>query len=303
MLRSVRLGNRWRLCGLALAIAGCADGEDAPEGERDASVITDRDSAVVRRDDAAVVDASKMDAQLPATDASVAADASVVFASGPIRPTRYRVPEPVTQPCSGGGSGTVKTHEVLIGQTHLTPKAWPLQTVSANRPLTIAIAVSGSGSAPSFEASVTSARTSRCSSCRPRRGTSTVRGSPSPRRSLHRRRHSAQPRSRPGWAQRRAAAASQRRAAAPEPPSYQRRAPRPAGPAARCTPAHKPGAAPRAVDAERCVAERTAHASSDRSHHGVPHRPCSCLSRFSLITKVYALCRLTAWGCLPALRV
>jgi hypothetical protein len=155
MLRSVKLGNRWRLCGLALAIAGCADGEDAPEGERDGSVIADRDSAVVRRDDAAVVDASRMDAQLPATDANVAADASVVFASGPIRPTRYRVPEPVTQPCSGSGSGTVKTHEVLIGQTHLTPKAWPLQTVSANRPLTIAIAVSGSGSAPNFEASVT----------------------------------------------------------------------------------------------------------------------------------------------------
>jgi hypothetical protein len=48
----------------------------------------------------------------------------------------------------------VRSSEVLIGQTHLTPADWPFQTVSADRPLTIAVAATGSGSAPAFVATV-----------------------------------------------------------------------------------------------------------------------------------------------------
>lgn len=48
------------------------------------------------------------------------------------------------------------TAEALLGQTHLLPPGWPLLTVSANRPLTVALALSGTGSAPPVTATVTS---------------------------------------------------------------------------------------------------------------------------------------------------
>lgn len=76
------------------------------------------------------------------------------FETGPIRPRRYRVPDPdfLVPPCENGGDGSVISHEVLVGQTHLTPDAWPFQTVSANRPLTIAVAATGTGTAPAMTA-------------------------------------------------------------------------------------------------------------------------------------------------------
>ncbi len=77
--------------------------------------------------------------------------------TGAIRPTRFRIPEPTVDeaPCSADGSGAVTESAVLLGQTHLTPIGWPLQTVSANRPLTIAVAAEGTGEAPAFTAKAT----------------------------------------------------------------------------------------------------------------------------------------------------
>lgn len=55
-------------------------------------------------------------------------------------------------PCAQAGSGTISNSKVLFGQTHLTPAGWPFQTVSADRPLTVAIAATGTGTAPNFMA-------------------------------------------------------------------------------------------------------------------------------------------------------
>lgn len=72
--------------------------------------------------------------------------------TGPLRPTRLRIPDPpvAAPPCALSGAGTVASSEVLFGQTHLTPVGWPFQTVSADRPLTVAVAASGSGAAPAM---------------------------------------------------------------------------------------------------------------------------------------------------------
>lgn len=78
------------------------------------------------------------------------------FETGPIRPERYRISDAAfsTPPCDNAGDGTLSEKQVLLGQTHLTPIDWPFQTVSENRPLTIAVAAEGSGVAPSMTATV-----------------------------------------------------------------------------------------------------------------------------------------------------
>jgi hypothetical protein len=145
----------WSLCGLLAALSGC--GDDRHESCEDCTL-----DGAVAADGGVRADATAMDAKASsANDAGVdarpdASDAASQWPTGPIRPTRYRIPDPTPKmaPCPAAGAGTVETHEVLLGQTHLTPSGWPFQTVSANRPLTVAIAVGGAGAAPSFVASV-----------------------------------------------------------------------------------------------------------------------------------------------------
>lgn len=92
------------------------------------------------------------------SDASASDDAGddggVTWPTGPIRPTRYRIDDPsyATPPCAASGDGTLSAHQALLGQTHLTPAGWPFQTVSANRPLTVAASVAGTGAAPALTA-------------------------------------------------------------------------------------------------------------------------------------------------------
>ncbi|HSC89352.1 MAG TPA: hypothetical protein VLC09_18845, partial [Polyangiaceae bacterium] len=80
--------------------------------------------------------------------------ADPTWPTGPLRPTRYTIadPELLTGPCAGASTATITSYEVLLGQTHLTPRDWPFQTVSADRPLTVAVAVAGTGAAPAFTA-------------------------------------------------------------------------------------------------------------------------------------------------------
>lgn len=72
--------------------------------------------------------------------------------TGPLRPTRIRLPDPPLPPasCAVDGAGTLGSTEILLGQTHLVPPTWPFLTISAHRPLTVAVAASGAGAAPAF---------------------------------------------------------------------------------------------------------------------------------------------------------
>lgn len=87
-------------------------------------------------------------------DGDAGQDAGITWPTGPIRPTRYRIddPEYTSPPCAQNGAGTLSAQQALIGQTHLTPAGWPFQTVSANRPLTVAALVAGTGAAPAITA-------------------------------------------------------------------------------------------------------------------------------------------------------
>lgn len=91
-----------------------------------------------------------------AVDAAVdgAVDGPVVptWPTGPIRPTRYRMPDPPAAPvppCADGG-GTVEAVTAYWGQTHLLPESSPFHAIAADRPLSIAVAVSGAGRAPAM---------------------------------------------------------------------------------------------------------------------------------------------------------
>jgi hypothetical protein len=87
-------------------------------------------------------------------DGDAGGDAGITWPSGPIRPKRYWIEDPdyTSPPCAQDGAGTLSAHQALLGQTHLTPAAWPFQTVSANRPLTVAALVSGTGATPAITA-------------------------------------------------------------------------------------------------------------------------------------------------------
>lgn len=144
---------------LSLALVAC-DGSstqrarpdddcDACDGEPDGGLGAPLDGGLI-------VDAARSDATIIiARDGGADAAQAMTWPTGPIRPTRHRLPEPSPSapPCPTGGNGQIAAHQVLLGQTHLTPPGWPFQTLSGNRPLTVALAVAGSGAAPAFKVS------------------------------------------------------------------------------------------------------------------------------------------------------
>lgn len=79
--------------------------------------------------------------------------------SGPtlptLRPSTHRVPEPVVirGPCSGNDAASATLGAVRLGQTHLSSLDSPFLTVSAERPLAVAVEVTGSGAPPAISVS------------------------------------------------------------------------------------------------------------------------------------------------------
>ena len=90
-----------------------------------------------------------------------AADSGSALDLPTLRPTTYRVPEPAVAmpPCAGNDAAAATVGVVRLGQTHLVTPDWPFLYVSANRPLTVALEVTGSGAPPpiSVEARVAGA--------------------------------------------------------------------------------------------------------------------------------------------------
>jgi hypothetical protein len=80
---------------------------------------------------------------------------SVPLPSGPlagtVRPVRFTIADPPTlaAPCATKPGGQITASAVLVGQTHLLSPDAPFLTVSANRPLTVAVQAVGTGEAPS----------------------------------------------------------------------------------------------------------------------------------------------------------
>ncbi|MFT3924221.1 MAG: M66 family metalloprotease [Myxococcales bacterium] len=144
------------LCSFSLA---CSDADPTPGECHDCTPQMDAGDAV---EDGGNMQTGDGDSDTPTQDAGLendagsAPDAGHTWPTGPIRPRRFHIADPTVKqgPCANGGNGSLTGHEVLLGQTHLTPKDWPFQTVSAQRPLTVAIAASGNGAAPSFQATV-----------------------------------------------------------------------------------------------------------------------------------------------------